>query len=237
MSDESVNQLPGLPREEDEVVSLRAFLQVISRRLWALLIVLVLFVGMAVGSTLTQTQQYAASIKVLIGQESGKSIYAPSLPNLEQLTLTMAEAVDSRAIAETVVRELDLQMAPDYLLANLSAEPVAGTQFIEVTYADANPDRARRVANAVGSTFSEEVSEISPSTNHVAATVWEPATSATPVGVGLLQRLGLALVLGAVVGTALAFVLEALDDSWQSPEELEQISGVPTFGVVPTFRA
>jgi capsular polysaccharide biosynthesis protein len=184
-----------------------------------------------------QTQQYTASIKVLIGQKGGtEPTYAPSLPSLDQLTFTMAEAVDSRPIADTVVRELDLKMSPDYVLANLSATPVEGTQFIEVSYVDTDPDRARKVINAVGTTFSNQVSEISPSTNYVAATVWEPATNATPMGGGLLQPIVLALVLGAIVGTGLAFVLEALDDSWQSPEELEQISGVPTFGVVPTFR-
>jgi capsular polysaccharide biosynthesis protein len=235
MSNRSVNQLSEPFREEDELVSLRAFLRVINRWSWVVLMVLVLFLGMAVVLSLMQTPQYAASINVLIGQKRGaEPVYTPSLPNLEQLTLTMAEAVDSRRIAVPVVREWDLEMRPDYLLANLSAEPVTGTQFIEVTYVDTNPDRARQVINAVGSTFSKEVSEIGPSTNYAA--VWESAANATPVGPGLLQRIGLALVLGAIVGTGLAFVLEALDDSWQSPEELEQISGVPTFGVVPTYR-
>jgi len=237
MSDEPVNRLSGPPREEDEIVSLKAFLQVIFKRWWVLLAVMILFAGIALGSSLMQTQQYTASIKVLIGQKGGtEPTYAPSLPSLDQLTFTMAEAVDSRPIAEAVVRELDLKMSPDYVLANLSATPVEGTQFIEVSYVDTNPDRARKVINAVGSTFSNEVSEISPSTNYVAATLWEPATYAAPVGSGLLQPIMLALVMGVIVGTGLAFVLEALDDSWHSPEELEQISGVPTFGVVPTFR-
>jgi capsular polysaccharide biosynthesis protein len=237
MSNEPVNHLFGPSREEDEIVSLRAFLQVIYRRFWVLLAVSVLFVAIAVGSSLMQTQQYTASIKVLIGQKSSaEPTYAPTLPSLAQLTFTMAEAVDSRPIAEAVVKELDLKLPPDYVLANLSATPIEETQFIEVSYVDTNPERAQKVINAVGSTFSEEVSEISPSTNYVAATVWEPATNAAPVGTGLLWPIMLALVLGAIVGTGLAFVLEALDDSWQSPEELEQISGVPTFGVVPTFR-
>jgi capsular polysaccharide biosynthesis protein len=46
----------------------------------------------------------------------------------------------------------------------------------------------------------------------------------------------LALVAGGALGVALAFLLEYLDDSWGSPEEAEQISGVPTFGVIPTFK-
>ena len=40
-----------------------------------------------------------------------------------------------------------------------------------------------------------------------------------------------------VFGMRLAFLLEYVDDSWRSPEEAEQVSGVPTFGVIPEFEA
>jgi capsular polysaccharide biosynthesis protein len=34
----------------------------------------------------------------------------------------------------------------------------------------------------------------------------------------------------------LAFLLEYLDDYWRSPREVEQVSGVPTLGIVPEFK-
>ena len=42
-------------------------------------------------------------------------------------------------------------------------------------------------------------------------------------------------MIGAVLGVALALLLEFLDDSWRSSEEAEQVSGVPTFGAIPAF--
>jgi len=45
-----------------------------------------------------------------------------------------------------------------------------------------------------------------------------------------------ALALGLLLGLGLAFLLEYLDDSWESPEEVERVSGVPTFGVIPGFQ-
>ncbi len=44
------------------------------------------------------------------------------------------------------------------------------------------------------------------------------------------------LVLGGLLGVALAFLLEYVDDSWDSPEELEKVSRKPTFGVIPKFE-
>jgi capsular polysaccharide biosynthesis protein len=46
----------------------------------------------------------------------------------------------------------------------------------------------------------------------------------------------LALVLGGMLGAGLAFLLEYLDDRWRSPEEAEQVSGVPTLGQIPRFE-
>jgi capsular exopolysaccharide synthesis family protein len=84
--------------------------------------------------------------------------------------------------------------------------------------------------------FSERVSDISP--NAVTATVWDSA--ATPQYAANLTPLRdalLAMVVGIMLGVGLAFVIEYLDDSWHSPEEAEQVSGVPTFGVIPAFGA
>jgi capsular polysaccharide biosynthesis protein len=42
---------------------------------------------------------------------------------------------------------------------------------------------------------------------------------------------------GVLIGTGLALLLEYKDPSWRSAEALEQISGVPTFGVIPDFTS
>jgi capsular polysaccharide biosynthesis protein len=47
-----------------------------------------------------------------------------------------------------------------------------------------------------------------------------------------------ALTIGLMLGIGLAFLLERfVDDGWRSPEEVEQASGVPTFGTIPNFEA
>ena len=232
MNREPESQFSTRPEEEDEIVSLKAFLQVIWRRAWILLATLVVFVGLAIASSQTQTPLYEASIKVLIGQK-GDTTYAMGVGDLQGLTQTMAEAVGTRSIAEAVVEELDSKTKPQDVQANLSAEAIESTQFLTITYVDTNPERARRVANAVGSAFSKQISEISPNASNVTATVWDPAAYATPVEVSLRRQIMLALAVGLIVGMGLAFLVENLDDSWQSPEEVERVSGVPTFGVVP----
>jgi capsular polysaccharide biosynthesis protein len=46
----------------------------------------------------------------------------------------------------------------------------------------------------------------------------------------------LGLVLGLMIGVGLAFLLDFLDDGLKSPDEVEQVSGVPTFASIPEFK-
>jgi len=214
------------------------FLRVIRGRLWVILLVMVVLGWAAVGFSLAQTPEYEASIKILVGQDRGITDAPSDAMGLLQLTQTMAEGVRSRPVAETAIRQQNLRMTPEDLLGqNLSVEQIPNTQFIRVTYTDTDPERARRVANAIGEAFSERVSDVRSSANSITVSVWEPAvTPAEPVSPHPIRNGLLALALGLIVGVGLAFVLEHLDDTWRSTEEAELISGVPTFGVIPEYK-
>jgi capsular polysaccharide biosynthesis protein len=226
---------------DEYVVSLGDLLRGLRRWWWAVALAALVCVGAAVGWSLTQDPTYEASIRILVGQEESENApinLGSDVQGLQQLTQTMVEAVKSRPVAEGVIEELGLRATPEALLGNVSVEQIPNTQFIELSYRDPDPRSAERIANAFGEIFSEQISEVSPSANAITATVWEQAVvpeepvSPDPVRDGLL-----ALMVGLLLGIGLAFLLEYLDDSWQSPEEAERVSGVPTFGVVPRFKA
>ena len=163
---------------------------------------------------------------------------AGDVQGLQQLILTLVEAVDSRPLAEGVIKERNLQVTPEeFLEEDLSVEQVPDTQFVQVSYQDPNPEKARQVADTTGEVFSEQISDVSPDAGGITATVWESAAvpdepvSPDPIRYGVL-----ALALGLIVSLGLAFLLDYFDDRWDSPEEVEQVSGVPTFGIVPEFK-
>jgi capsular polysaccharide biosynthesis protein len=229
------------PQNEDHVISLREPLQIIRRRIWFITLITGLFVGAAMGFSLLQTPVYEAKIKILVGlQRDGGDVplnLGGDIAGLQQITLTMAEAVDTRPVAEAVTHELNLQESPENLLEDLSAKQMPNTQFIEVSYKDTNPRQAQRIVNGIGQEFSEQVLDVSPSANAVTATVWERAiTPQAPVSPKPLLNVLLALVVGGMLGLGLAFLLEHLDDRWRSPQEAEQIFGVPALGVIPSFK-
>jgi capsular polysaccharide biosynthesis protein len=221
----------------DELVSLKSVAQTLKKRIWLIVLVMILMVGLAVGSGFLESPQYESSITILVGQRSDANpTYSPTILDLQQLTLTMAQAVESRRVAEAAIRRLDLSTTPESLVANLDSKAEQETQFITVTYTDSDPQRAQRVVNVIGEEFSEQVRKVSLSTNAVTATVWEKATvPEAPVSPNFVRRALVASVMGVMLGLGLVLLLEVTDDRWHSPVEAEQISGVPTLGIIPGF--
>lgn len=221
--------------ESEYVFSLRPLLDVVWKRFWIIVLVMVLFSGMAVGFSLRQTPLYEASNKILVGRHGGFILDPTHAEGLELLAVTMSDAVDSRPVVKAAIRQQDLKLSPKGVLSRLHTNAIPQTQFIEVSYVDSNPDRAKQVVDAVGKAFSEKISEVSQSADDLTtASVWEPAiTPVDPISPLPWRNGFIALVLGGIVGLGLVFLVEHLDDSWRSSEEAEQISGVPTIGVIP----
>lgn len=237
MSAEPLVNTPADTSEDEYVLSLADVLAVLRRRVWVILLVALLCAAAAVAFSMTRTPLYQGTITILVGQDQGIVSGNPGdVQGLQTLTQTMAEAVNSRPVAQAAIERLGLSVEPDEFLQNLTVEQVPNTQFIQASYTDPSPEEARRIANAVGEVFSDQISEVSPDASSITATVWERAvTPENPVSPNPARNGLLALVLGLMLGVGLAFLMEYLDNSWRSPEEAERVSGVPTFGLVPKF--
>lgn len=234
-------------------ISVRDLFLSIWRRKWIVMLVVVVFVGAAALFTLTRPAYYESTTKLLVMQKAGEapSSIGAQVEGLGEITVTIAEVVATRPIANATIQQLGLAMSPDDLLDNLQVEQVPATQVIEVSYQDPDPARAQQVANTIGKVFSEQVAEATGAKG-IRVMTWAPAVVADSPGVrpipflkSLLLPMALALIIngflglvvGLMVGVGLALVLDLLDDSWRSPEEAEEVAGAPMLGVVPSSRA
>jgi len=230
---------PAVTPEDEYGLSLADVVGILRRRLPIILFVAILLAGSVVGYSLMQTPLYEASTTIMIGEEKGKNALDEPLLNevdgLQELTLMMAKALDSRRMAEVTIRQLDLQTPAGAFVENLSAEQVADTAFIKITYKGESPREAKLIVETVSDLFPEQFSDVKlGTTGSITAKTWEPAVvSVDPVSPNPVRYGLVALVVGLLLGVGLAFLSEYLDDSWRSSEEVEQVSGVPTYALIP----
>jgi capsular polysaccharide biosynthesis protein len=201
----------------ENTLTVTEVIRILRRWVWVIGFVVLMFLGAATGFSVMQTPTYAASATVLIreakvdGASSAAQGIQFEVEGLKAITPTMARAAVSRPVLEAVIRRLDLTTTSQQMSERLTAEPVADTQFIDITYEDTSPERAQRVVNAVGGEFSGQVSELRPIATPLDAVVWEPAALPNePVGPNLPVIGGLAMVTGLLLGLLSAFLMEGL---------------------------
>ena len=221
--------------------SLRDVLRILWRRLWIIVLVALVLVGTAVGVSFLQTPVYEASATVIVGSGQGldaQANLANTLAGLQVLTREISATGVTPSVAEEVIQRAGQQeISSQDLRGNLTIEQVEETRLLRFSYRDTEPERAQEVVNHVADVYATRIPEMSKISSKITATVGNYARvpnapiSPNPVRNGLV-----ALAMGLMLGIGLAFLLEYLDDSWRSPEEVEQVSGVPTFGVIPEFE-
>jgi capsular polysaccharide biosynthesis protein len=179
-------------------------------RVFRVLVITVVLAALGVTSSgLQQTPTYEASAQVWVDQKQGDQHGGEIQPlpppgQLQQtIILEMMHTIETRSVAQDARRRLGLPIGAVELFDNLTVEQVEGTQFIRLTYEDANPERAKQIVNTVGEVSSELISDRS---RDLTAKLYEKArvsytpVSPHPIRNGLLTLvIGLALCAGTVV--------------------------------------
>ncbi len=225
-------------REHKEDVNTRMELQelwrVIRKRLK--MIILITVVAVATSGILSKfvlPKQYAGTATLIVIPHNSTQSLLTSMVTGQQLVDTYAQLVDSRAVVGGVIQSLGLNVTVTHLTKMITATPLTNTDLLTVTVKAPSPSFAARVANEVALKTVAEVTLVQGQKN---LEVVNPAiNSPIPVGPKTKINVAIALVLGLMVSAGLAFLLEYLDDSVRSEEDVKRVFDLPLLTVIPSI--
>ena len=233
-----------LPAEDEAFVSIADTARSARRRLWIVILLPLLTVGIAIGVSLLQQPVYEASARVVLSPKGGASQQdnlSNTISGLQALAIELEVAGLNRSMVEEIV---NTQSEPGAVSEaeineNLTIAQLEDTRYLTLTYKDTNPIQAQEVVNTAAEVFAREAPQASGVADEAAVQVSAlSGVPSAPEDPDLLRNAFGALVIGLMLGIGLAFLLEYLHLSGlHSPEKVEQVSGVPTFGTIPDFEA
>jgi capsular polysaccharide biosynthesis protein len=233
-----------IPAEDEAFVSIADTARSARRRLWIVILLPLLTVGTAIGVSLLQQPVYEASARVVLSPKGGASQqdnFSNTISGLQALAIEMEVAGLNRSMVEEIV---NTQGDPGAVSAaeineNLTIAQLEDTRYLTLTYKDTDPSQAQEVVNTAAEVFAREAPEASGVASNAAVQVSAlSGVPSAPEDPDLLRNAFGALVIGLMLGIGLAFLLEYLHlRGLHSPEKVEQVSGVPTFGTIPDFEA
>ena len=209
----------------------------IVRHRWALILAcLVLALGAAGLLTWQTTPLYESSTRLFVSTSEGdvSQAYQGGLFATQRVA-SYADLVQSNELADRVADRLGGALEPSDLAGQVRAEVVPETVNLEITVSDADPVQARNIAQGYGEELRLLVFELETPAGadqaSIKATIIDDAQlPTTPVTPNIPRNLGLAAVLGLLLGIGVAVLRELLDTTISSADDVTHSTEAPILG-------
>ena len=155
----------------------------------------------------------------------------------QQLMKTYAELVKTSDLVTKAVKSADLDYNQEEIkaiLKNLNATPSADTQILDLSFNGRNPKEVLKLTEAITNEFISESKELIPNGN--VQVIQKPQLPEKPVSPNKKLNILVAFVLGLMVGIGVVLLLEYLDNTFKSREDLENTLELPIIGTIPDYN-
>jgi succinoglycan biosynthesis transport protein ExoP len=211
-------------------------LAILRRWWWLLLLGIALGGGASYAVSKTMTPIYRASTTLLINQTQTPGVIAYNdILTSERLTKTYSELVTKRPVLEQVISLVGRPKDVETLRSMVSVSVIRDTQLLRLSVESDDPALATILANATAQAFIAENDMRDLSRPGGVSVVELAAMPTSPVKPQVLLNVVLGLIAGLVVAAGLVLLMEYLDDTVKSEQDVERVAGLTTLGMVARF--
>ncbi|MBU3134081.1 capsular biosynthesis protein [Clostridium gasigenes] len=219
-------------------INIQELLDTLKKR-WKLILICTLTATLlsAIGTFFLIKPQYETGTKVFIGKEETKAKVKDYDNNevimYQKLLKTYSEVIKTKDLAKATIKDSNVDIKPEELLSNLTIVPLADTQILQIKFKSEMPNDAKKIVSAITDQFIELSSELVPNGNiQILEDVQVPKN---PVSPNKKMNIAIAVLLGLMVGLGLTFLLEFLDDTFKSKDQMERELEIAVIGVIPNI--
>lgn len=216
------------------MISIGDILDSLKKR-WKLILIITLSTVLLSGiiSFFLIKPKYEATTKVFIGKEEGsEQIYNQNdVIMYQKLMKTYSEAIKTKDLVGRAIEDVNANLEVKEVLSGLTVTNVSDTQILEIKFKGGNPKEARDIVAAITEEFISTSKTLVSNGN--VRVIEEVVIPEKPVSPNKTMNIVIAFILGLMVSVGLAFLLEVMDNTFKSKEQLEKELDLPVLGAIP----
>lgn len=220
----------------EETISLKELFLTLKKRIVLIIsITLVAMIVSGVVSYFVLTPEYKSSTQILVNQtkDEDSAIYnTGEVQTNIQLISTYSVILKSAAILNDVKKDLDLNISVSELNNKITVESAQNSQIMTVSVTDADPALALEIANKTAEIFETEIKNIMSVDNVTILPLADDQENQSPISPNPPLNIIIAAVVGLIVGVVLAFLMEYLDNTVRTEQDIEKVLGIPVLGAI-----
>ncbi|RFU67114.1 capsular biosynthesis protein [Peribacillus saganii] len=223
----------------EETISLRELFDTLKKRLSLIIAITVLATAISGAvSYFVLKPVYNASSQILVSQAAAgalSSLAGAAFDTDAKYIETYNVILKSPYILDQVIEELDLNTTAEALNSSVNVVQEGQSQVVTINVQNLDPAQAVLIANEIAKVFQREISALMRIDNITILTPAELPSNPVPVKPQPALNMAIALVVGLMLSVGLAFLLEYLDNTVKSEQDLEKLLGLPVLGAVTEF--
>ena len=222
-----------------EEISLIEIFQTLKKRIWLIIsITSVAAIASAIISFFVLTPIYQSSTQILVNQSrNDQAVYDVNAirSNLEIIN-TYNVIIKSPAILDKVIEELALDHSYDQLNNQITVASQNQSQVVSITVQDPDPELAAKIANTTATVFQREIVKIMNVNNVNILAKATVGDNPSPIKPQPVLNIAIAIVVGLMAGVGIAFLLEYLDNTIKSEQDITKILDIPVLGIITVIN-
>lgn len=185
------------------------------------------------------TPMYSSSTTFLLASANKDELTDTTITSTDvtlnsKLVSTYSELVKSKKVLRKVKANLDMDINEESLKRNVKVSSVKNTEVIEITVTTQSAINSARIANEIVQVFSEEVVKGFYGIENVQV-VDEAEPDETPSNINHQKDIILFAFIGLVIAVSYVLVLNMLDTTVKTAEEVEKEFKLPVLAAIPTY--
>ncbi|RAU95117.1 YveK family protein [Paenibacillus sp. YN15] len=224
-------------------MELKNYWLAVKKRLWLILLCVAAATATTAYYTFDRyTPQYQASSKLVINQtfsnDSGVEIMDTGAMNSNiRLIETYKEIIRSSAIMDKVVAKYpELSATSDELIRSINVYSVNNTQIMMISAVGLSYERTAQIVNGVSTVFRSEIPRIMKINNVTLLTEAPMLNNPQPVNQPAVSNMLLSFIIALLFSVGLIFLLEYLDDTIKTEDDILKVFDVPVLATVTSIE-
>ncbi|MBI2953629.1 MAG: hypothetical protein HYY30_04895 [Chloroflexi bacterium] len=215
-------------------MQIRDYWRVLSKRWWVIAVVCVVATAASIGYSKMQTPIFRSSIRLDVSP--ARYDYGLTMV-IENLLRQYAQQLQTDKMADLVDSTLKLDLSAERLRSRVKISPVPEDYAIQIEVDDTDPNRAKDIAYTWASEFVKlhqaRMAPVDPR-DRIEVTVHDNPRPGEINWPKTRQNAIAAAALGIVVGALIIFLLEYLDDTFKTQEDIERYVSLAVLGAIPS---
>ena len=221
----------------ENAIELKDLLIILRRRLW--MVILITFITTAISAAVSiyvLKPVYQANTTLYVGKNAdlkGSMVYQDVIMG-DQLVKDYRELAKSRLVTGMVISEWKLVNTTTSQIADMIGVNLKNdTRIIEITAQHSNAEFAKNVANKVADVFKRMAVKLIDANNVQIIDMAEVPPK--PIKPNKELNIVIGFILGLMISLGLVFLLEYLDNTLKTADDIEKYLGLAVIGAIPKF--